>query len=174
MAKYHTVNSVWPDTVPPITDQEALSAARRLWRFAMKSKLPYKLRIGKLRGRSMDIDSGGMVIDHRRHGWHGLVHSMSHRCHWRLYRHTKDFDSHDHRHAFLEREMIRHVVQSGWLTGTLRRPEKPKPQIDQRQQRHARVLAGIARWQAKQRRAEKALAKLARQRRHYERQQIAV
>lgn len=172
MAKYQTVNAVWPEVVPDLTEQEALAAARRLYRFAMKRKIPYKLRLGKLRNRSVDIDSGGMIVDHRR-GWRGLVHSMSHRCHFRLYRNAKNFSGHDTRHAWIEREMIRKVVESGWLEGRLRREPKPEPEVDHAQTRRDSTLAALARWTTKAKRADTALRKLRRRLRYYDRKLAA-
>jgi hypothetical protein len=70
--------------------------------------------------------------------------------------------------TFIERTMIQHVVNSGWLEGKLRRPEKPKPSIDIKQVRYQRTLAKIKAWQTKQKRAKTALRKLERTKAYYE------
>lgn len=167
---YETVNASWPagthdgcDLKP--TPQEAMAAARRLWRFAMKRpwRGPVRLTSGK---RYTRIRRGVLYVnpDHCGMGWHQLVHSMSHRCAFRLYPGKKP---HSPQHAFLEKEMIQHVITSGWLEGKLRRPEKVKPAVDLQEVRHQRVLARVKAWEAKRKRAETALRKLRRQVRYY-------
>lgn len=170
---YESVNAVWPEgtregrDLKP-TPQEAMSAARRLWRLAMKR--PWRGKVELTTGnRYTRIRRGVLYVnpDHCGMGWHQLIHSLSHRCAFRLYPGKKP---HSPQHAFLEREMIAHVVRSGWLDGKLRRPEKPAPQVvDVRQQRQQRVLDRIAKWEAKRKRAETALRKLRRQRAYYAR-----
>lgn len=171
--KYQTVNGQWPATMPALTEQEAISAARRLYRFGMKKKWPYPIAMDrKMRGRSVSfrVDNSRPVMTiNTRKGWHGLVHSMSHRCHERLNGRTKNYSAHDFRHAWIEREMIKHVVGSGWLDGRLRREPKPKPQRDPAQERRARTQAAIERWERKAKRAENALRKLRRRQAYYER-----
>jgi hypothetical protein len=71
---------------------------------------------------------------------------------------------HGAQHAFLEREMIRHVVESGWLVGKLKRPEMPKAQKDWPAIRYARVQKRI-----KQRRADRMLRQLRRRQKYNER-----
>lgn len=166
---YESVNAVWPagsQAIKP-APQEAVAAARRLWRFAMKRpwRGPIKLTSGR---RFTRIRRGVLYVnpDHCGMGWHQLVHSMSHRCAFRLYPGKKP---HGPQHAFLEKEMIAYVVRSGWLDGKLRRPEKPKPAVDLRQVRRERALAAMKRWEAKKRRAENALRKLRRQVARYNR-----
>lgn len=174
MAKYQTVNGQWPAEMPALTEQEAISAARRLYRIWTKEPWHNPIKIERnMRSRSVDfardLKGRAIMMVNTRHGWHGLVHSMSHRVHSRLHRHTKNFSSHDARHAFIEREMIKHVVGSGWLDGRLRREPKPKPQANPAQVRRARILAGIERWERKARRAENALRKLKRRLAYYDR-----
>ncbi len=174
---YERVNGAWPAVVPPVTDREAITAAKRLWRFGVKEAFDGAVRVKKLRGRSVELVVTGdkhlrikrvMYVDPR-HGWRGIVHSMSHRVHSRLHRHSATFKSHDTRHHFIEKEMVEHVVRSGWLDAKLRRPEKPKVKVDPRRARLERIEAKAKRWEAKQKRARNALAKLARQRAYYER-----
>lgn len=161
---YEQVNSMWPantndgrDLKP--TPQEALSAARRLYRFAFKKawRGPIKLTSGN---RYSYIHRGTLYVNpdwRGRGGWHELVHLLSHSFSQRL---NPSAGGHGYQHAFLEREMIAHVVGSGWLEGKLRRPD-PKP-VDRRAERRASLEARIASWERKQRRAENALRKLRR------------
>jgi len=171
--RYATVNGQWPEgtnegrDLKP-TPQEALSAARRLYRFAMGRPFKGKMRLTS--GRRYTSIRGGVFTvnpDRGGNGWHSIVHLVSHHCAARLYPKAKP---HSGQHAFLEREMIRHVVESGWLDGKLRRPEKlaaPKPPVQAIRQQ--RVLARIKTWEAKRARAERALRKLRRQARYYDR-----
>jgi hypothetical protein len=178
MARYQSVNGEWPEgtndgrDLKP-TPQEALSAAKRLYRFAMKK--PFRGKVVLTSGRRDTLirrhvmyvnpdrkswfDKGG--------GWHEIVHGLSHYCAYRLYPGSKP---HDSRHAFLEREMIKHVVSSGWLEGKLRRPEKPKAKVDLKEVRRKRIEKRLVEWAAKRKRAETALKKLRRQARYYEQQ----
>lgn len=181
MAKYETVNGQWPKTIPPLTEQEAFVAARRLWRFGTKNRWAHKIGPGKhrQRGRAVRVlqeehprDKRRMIIVMRvdvRAGWHGLVHDLSHRVHARLHGHSKNYDSHDARHAFIEREMINHVVGSGWLDGKLRRAPKIQPPVDKTKLARERTVASIKRWTSKKKRAETALRKLTRRLRRLER-----
>lgn len=168
MATYQSVNSRWPEgtndgrDLKP-TPQEAMSAARRLYRFAMKRPFKGKMRVTS-GNRYTWIRSGVFYVnpDYRGGGWHELVHLISHQMAHRLYPGAK---SHGGRHAFVEREMVEHVVSSGWLDGKLKSkatgPKTPDP--------IAAIDAKVKRWETKRRRAETALRKLKRQRAYYER-----
>lgn len=188
--KYHSVNGAWPENTNDGRDlkpspQEAMSAAKRLYRLAMKKPFRGKVVLTSGRRRTwikygimyVNPDEGGGLNRHvkllggvpymrKGGGWHELVHSMSHYCAYRLYPRAKP---HGPQHAFLEKEMIDHVVKSGWLDGKLKRPEKQKEPIDIRQVRNDRIQARIRTWEAKRKRAERALVKLRRQARYYER-----
>lgn len=173
MAKYQSVNGAWPEgtnegrALKP-TPQEALSGARRLYRKAFGRPFKGKMKLTS-GGRYTYIRRGVFYVnpDQDGHGggggWHEIVHGISHYACARL--HPKA-PGHGPQHAWIERELIEHVVNSGWLEGKLRRPEKPKG--DPKAERHARVLARIIAWERKKRRAETALRTLARQRRYYE------
>lgn len=169
---YEIVNRAWPDVVPPLTEQEAISAARRLYRWGAKRAWKGKVVIKKMRGRSIDFGTLEMRVDPRR-GWHGIVHSMSHRIHFWKNRHRRDYGPHDWRHEALELALIRHVVSKGWLEGRLRREPKPKPEVDPTQVARERTLASISRWSTKAKRAENALRKLRRRLRYYDRKLAA-
>ena len=95
-------------------------------------------------------------------GWGRLIHDVSHTVF--RYRHPS-FRPHDGGHAKLELEMAQYVVAQGWLGGTLKPVEKPKPTVaEKRASRLAQVEVRIERWESKLRRAETALRKLRRQR----------
>jgi hypothetical protein len=160
--KYHGVNSQWPDILPALTGQEAISAVRRLYRFAMKK--PFR--------GTFKIATGNRYTWIRRHvfyvnpartnatqpGWHDLVHLVSHLCHRRLH---PGEDPHGRGHYWLEKDMVAYVVRSGWLDGKLRREEKPKP--DPKVVKITSIEQRIKRWRTKAKRAQTALKKLERQ-----------
>ena len=105
-------------------------------------------------------------------GWKDIVHLLSHYVHGRLHPNHKPHDARG-THAFIEREMIQHVVNSGWLEGKLKRPArapKPPPTAEERTTaKLANLAERMKRWESKRRRAETALTKLGRQRRRLER-----
>jgi hypothetical protein len=171
--KYQSVNGQWPEgtnegrDLKP-TPEEAIAAAKRLYRFAFKK--PYRGEFKITSGRNYTFPRWGVFNvnpDQRNGGWHELVHSMSHFATSRLY---PNANGHGPQHAFMEREMIKYVVDSGWLDGKLRSKKKPKATVDPRTVRAARVAARIKSWEAKKRRAENALKKLQRSARYYEKQ----
>jgi|SRR5882672_2700995 len=162
--RYATVNGAWPEgPLPKLDGPEAISAVKRLYRFAMKRKLAKTLRVTSGR-RHTSIYRSVVNPDA---GWRDLVHSVSHHCHWRLHPGVKPHDDLG-RHAFLEREMIDHVVKSGWLDGKLKSKAKPKTKVPVQQERYLRIIERMIKWQAKANRAEIALRKLRRQQRYYE------
>ena len=165
--KYHAVNSQWPDVVPELTGDEAMAAAKRLYRLAMKKAWPGKWELTSgnrftwARGRTFYVNpkrTGWGVVN----GWHDLVHMMSHYCHRQLHPRAKP---HSGAHHFLEKERVAYVVAQGWLNGTLRKPDAPK--VDAAAIRHQRTLDGIARWEAKRKRADTALKKLRKRAAYY-------
>ena len=170
---YVKVNAAWPSPPPPPpTPQEAIAAARRLYR--------------KFRGKPWNgkwvATSGNRYTWPRRgvykvnpdrqeaigRGWQAMVHDLSHYLHTRLH---PGKTAHHMTHAWLEREMISHVVTSGWLDGKLRSTAKAKAKPPVQEIRAARIEARIVAWERKQKRAETALGKLYRQRRYYQRLQ---
>lgn len=169
--RYQSVNGAWPQSAPALTAQEAVAAAKRLYRLVMRKPWIEKIKVtsGNRRGAAVRY---GMMIVNPDAGWKGLVHSLSHRCHYRLHPGHKPHDGRG-THAFIERTMIEHVVNSGWLEGKLKRPNKPKAEVDVKVIRAKRVAARIKAWEAKRKRAETALRKLARMAAYYERQLAA-
>lgn len=180
--KYHSVNSQWPEgtrdgrDLKP-TPQEAISAAKRLYRKWMGK--PYSGKWGITSGRRHTYPMGGVFYvnpDHWGGGWHELVHSMSHYVSDRLsssrvddLRVIKPHRGHGLTHAFVEREMIRYVVERGWHLGGLKRERKAKPPVDAKQVRYSRVLSRIELWERREKRAKNALKKLRASKARYER-----
>jgi hypothetical protein len=160
---YENVNGQWPEgtdfgrSLKP-TPEEATRAARRLYRFAMKRPWTGKVVVTSGR-RHTWIRRGVLYVnpDERGGGWHEVVHSMSHLCAFRLH---PGAAGHGYQHAFVEKEMIAHVVRSGWLNGKLRSKAKPAP--DPRDVKRERMAARLKAWEAKARRADRAVTKLRR------------
>lgn len=171
--KYHTVNRQWPEgsrdgrDLKP-TPQEAMSAAKRLYRIAMGK--PFRGKVKPTNGNRHTWVRGGVLYvnpDRRKGGWHELVHAISHLAARRLYG-----EAHGPRHAWIERQLIDHVVTNGWLDGKLRRPGKivVKDSAAAIRSKLTTITSKTKRWQTKAKRAKTALAKLERQRKYYERQ----
>lgn len=168
--KYAAVNGQWPDVIPDLEPEEAISAAKRLYRFAMKK--PWKGKWKATSGRRYTWPRGStFYVNPKREawgdataGWRDLVHMLSHYAHRQLHPRAKP---HAGSHHFLEKEMVEYVIKSGWLDGRLRKKSTPKP--DHRDVRRERTAASIKRWETKMKRAETALRKLKKRAAYYER-----
>jgi hypothetical protein len=107
--RYHAVNGQWPDEVPVLTGAEAIAAAKRLYRFAMKRKWrgSWKLTSGRRftwpRGSTFYVNPARGEGLHG--GWRDLVHMMSHYCHRQLYPAHKPHGG-EGTHHHIEREMV--------------------------------------------------------------------
>jgi len=162
---YATVNAVWPDTIPAMTGPEAITAFKRLYRIAMGRRWKGKVALtsGRRYNWTRRVNGIGPFIffvnpqGHHMGGWKDLCHDLSHFAHQNI---NPKRRPHDFRHAFIEKTLIEHVVRSGWLEGKLRRPEKPKPEVDKIDVRAQRVEARIKTWTTKEKRAKTALKKL--------------
>jgi hypothetical protein len=161
--RYARLNGLWPQTLPALTDQEALSAAKRLYRLGVGRafKGTFKLTSGN---RHTWVQNGVFVVNPSK-GWRDLVHSVSHLAHYKTH---AGKSGHHWTHIAVERKFVEHVLKHGWLDGALRRPERAKP--DLKTVRFQRVLTRIEQWEGKKRRAERALAKLYQSKQYYERQ----
>jgi hypothetical protein len=173
MANYTDVNAVWPDPVPVPSGPEAIAGARKLTRLALTLGPPNGIR--RVPPKKFKLTSGNRYTwanagtfmvnpDHQSlsfGGWSAMVHDIAHWAARKLYR-----EGHGPHECFIEHTLAKHVVDSGWLDGKLKRPEKPREPVQCVRRR--RVLERIAAWERKRRRAETALKKLRRQARYYE------
>jgi hypothetical protein len=169
---YGAVNAVWARAGrgeaidDPLDPREAVAAARKLFRIERGYRFIGRVAVVRGKNRRTRMFARLLTIAPDA-GWRALVHDLSHDFHRVLYPHAKP---HASTHTVLERRMAEHVVSSGWLEGKLRpkpKPEKPKPAVQE--VRHARTVAAIGRWEAKERRARNALKKLRARARYYER-----
>lgn len=177
---YARVNASWPEQVPALTADEAVAAAKKLYRFAHGRSWKGKVvvtsgrnhtRMGYAGRRRHQFDGTARpyaIIVNPRDGWHELVHHLSH---W--------WGPHGHnaKHARYEMRMIKEVVRRGWLEGALKREPEPEPAPIPAEEAKAlaramkveRTDAAIERWERKKRRAENALKKLQRRKAALER-----
>lgn len=169
-AIYERIGGMIPKGAEP-TAIEACVAARRLWRKFMGETFKGEIRI-----RSGRIKTWVYGPSYRREirlnpgrGWEDMIHSLSHYIHGA----TSKKRPHGAEHANLELRMVRFALEGGWFEGALRpKPRAQKPAAtkpDPKVAKLAKVKASIKRWTTKQRRAETALGKLARQERTLER-----
>jgi hypothetical protein len=161
---------MWPATIPALTFPEAVRATRRLWRFGMGTTTQRKFQhsTGDSRAANPYRKAGTFHLNPDR-GWQELVHDLSHimvqACNPGERPHSKF-------HARFEAKLVREVLKRGWLDGSLR--DKPKAAIAphdalhaKRMDKLARIDAAVERWERKHARAERAMAKLAKQRRYF-------
>lgn len=153
---YEEANTVWPAELPAITAQEAARAARKLTRHFGKRKS------GRVRRCWVRLKPPFNIL---RRGWRRLVHDVSHRVYRYEFKKRAGFGEHGAQHALLELEMVKYVIEHGWLNGALRSEPKPRPKRD----RAAHARAMLVRWQSKVRRARTAEKKWATKVRYYER-----
>jgi len=167
-SKYDPAND-WSTQIPPITREEAERAAKRLIRkfgSRKESSIPRaKDMEGPKEVRRCWIAVTEPYGDLDR-GWRRLVHDVSHRIF--RYRYPKR-RPHDSLHARLEAEMVRFVLASGWLTGTLRPAEKEAPKRDHQAVRYARAKATMERAEKRLKLAQAAIKRIKPKLRYYER-----
>ncbi len=154
---YARVNAAWPEQVPALTAEEAVRAAKRLWRFATGSRA---VRVDVTSGnrRTARVGGEGPGKDWLRvnpdRGWHGLVHALSHWAAWAVpakalgAAHAHERGQHTKAHARLELRMVKQVVARGWLDGRLKdkapapaAPAAPQQKADAAIEHARRMLA---------------------------------
>jgi hypothetical protein len=168
----HSDSDGWPQDIPALTEAEASRAARRLWRFSLGTTFTGTVKVtsGRRYNRiGWDGNTRCIFVNPER-GWKHFVHELSH---W--FDHLANGRStHSKHHARFEAKLVREVIQRGWLDGKLRDAVKVIPiadakLLDKRRKLEA-LRARTARWQTKLKRAENALAKLAKEERRCERE----
>lgn len=161
---YRRVNATWPEKVPKLTVEEAVRAAKRLYRFERGRTWTGEVRVTS--GRRASAIRGGVIIVNPLGGWHELVHLLSHYL---------SPGKHGADHARCEIRMIKEVVRRGWLEGKLKSPEKPLVTVtvdEVRAKRKGRLLERLRKWESRKKRAETAIRKLRRSIRYYERVEL--
>lgn len=173
---YERVNAQWPSPIPKLTEPEAIAAAKRLYRFGMKRTWRGPIRVTS-GNRYTWIRRGEMVVNPS-HGWHGLIHLLSHYCHSR--RHPEE-RPHSRTHARMELRMVKEVVKRGWLNGSLSRRAQESARVVAERAAYrgtddfklAQLLAREKRWVTRTKRAATALKKIRRAIRRLEKRSAA-
>ena len=135
---YRRVNDCWPPEVPELTADEAVRAAKKLYRFVRKRSFRGEVRLTS--GNRYTAIRRGVLYINPNDGWRSFVHLLSHALHW---------GPHSGEHARLERRMIRVVIDRGWLHGKLKSQPKLVQVQDPRVEREARARQGLQRWERK-------------------------
>jgi len=157
----------WPDHVPPIGATEAVTAARKLWRFAMGET--WRGRVEVTSGRNHTWERDGILYVNP-NGWKWMVSDLAWlfftRANPTLRRNRKDI-------AKLEEKLIQQVVRRGWLANALKTREVPPDvqiilkHIEKENKERKLLEAGVKRWTTKLSRAQTMLAKYERKLKRY-------
>lgn len=158
---YKSINDGWPADLPPCTREEAERAVRYLYRH-------FKLAVPVFKVRKCWVPTNPPFNQLRR-GWRRLAHDVSHRIFRRMNLKSGKLEvamrrPHHWGHVWYEKEVMRLILDRGFLTGRLKTKERTRPKADPL----AKIEAATKRWQSKAKRAATALKKLERQRRYYE------
>jgi len=120
---YARVNAAWPAELPPLTADEAVKAARKLWRWGLGEK--YRSKIEVTSGNRYTWERYGVLSVNptsTRHGggWDAFIHDMSHLL-WRR-ANGRDVKPHEKGHAKFELSMRKEVLKSA--AGSVARSRK--------------------------------------------------
>lgn len=166
---YDQINSSWPRDLDAPSDQEAVTGAKRLWKFATGQtwRGPVKITSGGrytwIRGGVLHVNPRGRGNAHIRGGWPDICHDLSHLANYHLGR-----GGHDEDQSVLERELQQYCLDHGFHLGKLKRKTQEKPARDLVKERYEKILAREANWAKKFKRAQTALKKVNRERATYE------
>lgn len=158
--RYKLVEAYLPETLPPITRQEAERAAKRLFRAFGGVNLggPNMVRPARLRYAVRRVWISPKPTSGHFKGWGRLIHDVSHDIHRARHPNAR---AHDNGHHVIERELAIYVAARDWLSGGLKPAPGVKPSLGDKL---AHIDALLKRWGAKLRRAETAMRKLKRRR----------
>ncbi|MFL6864087.1 MAG: hypothetical protein ACJ8DZ_13920 [Allosphingosinicella sp.] len=173
------MNERWDGQQPVLPPEDAVKAAKRLYRQAMGKPWtgPVKLTSGR---RYTWVKRGVLVVNPDMpqrdcRGLRAMIHDLSHYAHSRL--HPSDAP-HSRRQAQLEGRLVTYALKSGFAEGRVRpigpapqpKPEPaPKPTVDKVVQKHARMVANRDKWARELARAKCLHAEWDRKVRDYER-----
>ena len=173
------VNERWGGQQPVLSPDDAVKAAKRLYRQAMGKAWtgPVRLTTGR---RYTWVRRGVLVVNpdmpqRECRGLRAMIHDLSHYAHSRL---NPSDAPHSRRQAQLEGRLVTYAIKSGFAEGRVRplgpapqpKPEPaPKPAVDKVAVKHARMVARRDKWAAEMKRAKRLHEKAAREVRDYER-----
>lgn len=134
---YRRVNAVIPHNTPPPTGKQAINAVRRLYRFVMKRKMKFKVKLTSGRRYTWRRGDTFFVNPNRpgwRHsGWHALIHDLSHYLHrWKI-----GGKPHAKSHAKLELRLAKECVRRGWISAGKPAVELPQAPPAERREEQA-------------------------------------
>lgn len=114
---YARVNAEWPSDIPTPTEQQAVNAARRLWKWGVGYRWTGKVRVTSGR-RYTWVKRGVLVVNPNRPGrdgggWKSLVHDLSHLVWYKA--NPEGVRGHEKGHAKVELAMVKQVIKRGWL-----------------------------------------------------------
>ena len=170
------VNDRFAGEQPILSPEEAIVAARKLYRHAFGKAFPGRVELTS-GNRYTWVRRGVLYVNpdkregHTR-GLRSIIHDLSHYAHHR--KNPKDAP-HSIRQARLERDLATFALDRNWHRGGLAKPEKPepekveKPKVDPVVVRYRRMVARRDKWAAELARAKRLYAKAAIEVRTYER-----
>lgn len=130
---YDRANAVWPEDVPDLSVEEAMRAARRLWRFGAGRTWTGKVEPVRSRNQYTWVRRGVLYVNHNKiewvpghgdvGGWRSFVHDLGHCIDWWTGCRRRAGRPHSKQHARLEARMAKEVIKRGWLDGKLRKAE---------------------------------------------------
>jgi hypothetical protein len=157
----------WPTQLPPLTADEAVTAARRLYRFAMGETWTGKVKLTSGRNHTW-IRDGVFYVNPT--GWKPLLEDLS----WLFFsRANPDAPRRSKDILRLHKKLLREIVKRGWLTNGLKTRRMP-PDVQiildnmKKENKELKKLeTGVKRWTTKLARAQTMLAKYERKLKRY-------
>ena len=177
--KYQECNNTLPDNVPYITKEECKKAFTSLAkRFGkkkvrhsykdewVKRKMPIKFYSKNPRRCWVCLSGDSNKLSK---GWRRLIHDVSHMVHTFI---RPRLPNHCFQQAELELDMIKYVLDKGWLNGTL----KPNVVILSKDEKRIKKIDGykilIKKWQTKSKHANTFIKKYSKKIKYYERKEV--
>jgi hypothetical protein len=143
-------NSILPETLPYITYDEARKASRLLARKFGNKKDAAPSRYGNypinlhIRKCWVCLSGDSSLLSR---GWRRLIHDLAHRLF--KYR-SPSLPDHCALQAEFEGQVIRYVLQSGWLDGKLKQKPKAKISSDQKKEmKITKLRMAVLKWERK-------------------------
>lgn len=157
---WNYINNLWPSSMRPPTEREAIAGVKRLYKRAMGK--PWTGKVQATSGnRYTWIRRGTLFVNPDRGyygGWRDIVHELSHYAHQRVNSRSRP---HDAGQAYIERDLSEYAIKHRFPEGGHVRPLKEtKAPADKVAERFRRMLVRRDAWEAKAKRANNALKKL--------------
>ncbi len=131
--KVNAIQQVAP--VQTLTFGEAEKAVRKMYRHLTGNKFP--LPCVETSGNRVTWTHQGTYRINAGNGWIDLLHLFSH---WYFRRTNGEDRPHSKKHARLEVKLRKYAIKHGWLTGSLRRHEKPEAPASTKDEARAKLI----------------------------------